>query len=111
MREVCLRLEELFPLVLLTNSIKTNDIAHCCEHLFLLWEYLQLCVRTKAMQKQLRFVVVGAGSIGREFALRHLVAANGAAVCAIVDPNRAAREALAADVAAAQRGARVEGTE
>jgi predicted dehydrogenase len=76
------------------------------------WEYLfHACVRTKAMQKQLRFVVVGAGSIGREFALRHLVAANGAAVCAIVDPNRAAREALAADVAAAQRGARVEGTE
>ena len=47
-------------------------------------------------------MLVGAGSIGREFALRHLVAANGAAVCAIVDPNRAAREALAADVAAAK---------
>ena len=57
----------------------------------------------------LRFLVCGAGSVSREYSLRHLVKANGATVAAIVDPNFDARIALARDVARLQRGATVSG--
>jgi len=57
----------------------------------------------------LRFVVVGAGSIGREFALRHLVASNGAEVVGIVDINIEAARQLAIDVSLARAGGQVGG--
>ena len=54
----------------------------------------------------IRFVVCGAGSIGREYALRHLTRENGARVVAIVDPNAQA----AADLAQAAASQQVVGT-
>mmetsp|Transcript_30422 Transcript_30422/g.78886 ORF Transcript_30422/g.78886 Transcript_30422/m.78886 type:complete len:389 (+) Transcript_30422:455-1621(+) len=57
----------------------------------------------------LRVAVVGAGSIGREFALRHFGAHTGTAVSAIVDRDIAAAERLAADAGAVAAGAKVIG--
>ena len=51
-----------------------------------------------------RFVVCGAGSIGREYALRHLTSENGARVVAIVDPSAQAAADLA-QAAASQQAA------
>ena len=57
-----------------------------------------------------RFAVVGAGSIGREFALRHLVKNNGAEVVAIVDQNVEMAANLATDVQFQKAGAKIIGT-
>ncbi|CAD7942139.1 unnamed protein product [Amoebophrya sp. A25] len=56
-----------------------------------------------------RFLVCGAGSIGREYALRHLVPANGAFVAGIVDRDASARKALAGLVTRQQAGGVVTG--
>lgn len=58
----------------------------------------------------LRVVVVGAGSIGREFALRHLVKDLGVEVVAIVDRQLELAQSLAHDVGLARAGAIVEGS-
>ena len=52
----------------------------------------------------LRVVVVGAGSIGREFALEHLTASAGVMVSAIVDLDAVAASTLAADVGSTEVG-------
>jgi predicted dehydrogenase len=57
-----------------------------------------------------RFVVVGAGSIGREFALKHITRDVGAKVVAIVDSNVDLAGALATDVRYAVAGGVVGGT-
>ena len=49
-----------------------------------------------------RFVVCGAGSIGREYALRHLTSENGAHVVAVVDPSAQAAADLAQAAASQQ---------
>eukprot|EP00392_Amoebophrya_sp_AT5.2_P018350 g18870.t1 len=56
-----------------------------------------------------RFLVCGAGSIGREYALRHLTPQNHAFVAAIADPSGPARSALADLVAQQQAGGNVFG--
>lgn len=56
----------------------------------------------------LRVCVVGAGSIGREFALNHFNEQTGTTVAAIVDRDVKRAEALAKDVGAIQAGAKVE---
>eukprot|EP00937_MAST-01D_sp_MAST-1D-sp2_P005198 g5198.t1 len=58
----------------------------------------------------LRFAVVGCGSIGREFALKHLTAANGAVTTAVIDRDLGLAGALAADIGAALAGGRVSGS-
>ena len=57
----------------------------------------------------LRFLVVGCGSIGREFALRHLRPENGATVVGVVDSSAPLAQQLAADVAALAAGGSVAG--
>ena len=57
----------------------------------------------------LRVCVVGAGSIGREFALHHFGPSTNTVVSAIVDLDSEAARALAADVGSVQSGASVVG--
>jgi len=52
----------------------------------------------------MRVAVVGAGSIGREFALNHFGEATGTRVTCIIDRNAALAQALAADVGSVQAG-------
>lgn len=54
-------------------------------------------------RRLLRVAVVGAGSIGREFALEHLTASAGVRVSAVVDSDADAAATLAADVGSAQQ--------
>ena len=56
----------------------------------------------------LRVAVVGAGSIGREFALHHFGDATGTVVAAVVDRDWERAKRLAADVGSVQAGAAVE---
>jgi predicted dehydrogenase len=58
----------------------------------------------------LRFGVVGAGSIAREFSLRYLIPANGVEVVGIVDVNLDAARSLAEDVGFHRAGAVIIGT-
>lgn len=58
----------------------------------------------------LRAVVIGAGSIGREYALRHLVASLGVEVVAVVDANLDLARTLANDVAYQRAGGEVYGS-
>ena len=59
-------------------------------------------------RRTLKVAVVGAGSIGREFALHHFGRdRSGTQVSSIVDVDAAAARALAEDVAAAQAGAAI----
>ncbi len=58
----------------------------------------------------LRVAVIGAGSIGREFALKHLRKELGVEVVAVVDTSLALAEALAYDVSLQRAGAKVIGT-
>jgi len=53
----------------------------------------------------MRVAIVGAGSIGREFALNHFGAATGTCVTCVVDPDTARAQTLAADVGSMQAGA------
>ena len=57
----------------------------------------------------LRVAVCGAGSIGREFALRHLVEDAGVVVVAVIDQNLTLAQALSVDVGMRRAGATVEG--
>ena len=57
----------------------------------------------------LRIAVVGAGSIGREFALRHFGPPTRTAVASVVDLDAAAAEHLAIDVGSVAAGAKVTG--
>ncbi len=58
----------------------------------------------------LRVGVIGAGSIGREFALRHLVEKLGVSVTAVVDTQLELAKSLAKDVAYRRAGAKVIGS-
>lgn len=58
----------------------------------------------------LRVAVIGAGSIGREFAMLHLVEKLGVSVTAIIDTHLELAESLARDVAYRRAGAEVVGT-
>lgn len=58
----------------------------------------------------LRVAVIGAGSIGREFAMLHLVEKLGVSVTAIVDTQLELAQSLARDVAYRRAGAEVVGT-
>ena len=62
-----------------------------------------------SVAKCLRVAVIGAGSIGREFALHHFGAHTGTRVVSVVDIDIDAAKRLAADVGAAQAGAAVVG--
>lgn len=62
-----------------------------------------------AAASPLRVAVVGAGSIGREFATRHFGPGTGTAVSCVVDATESRAEALAADVGSVQAGARLTG--
>ena len=57
----------------------------------------------------LRVCVVGAGSIGREFALHHFGPSTNTVVSSIIDVDFEAARALAADVGSVQSGASVVG--
>ena len=64
------------------------------------------------MSAPLRFVIVGAGSIGREFGLRHLSrpqAEYSTTVSAVVDSNLDAARSLASDITAKLGGAKLAG--
>lgn len=67
-------------------------------------------VLIKITMKLLRFVVCGAGSIGREFALKHLVLENNVEVVAVIDVNIECALSLARDVAMQRAGAVVIGS-
>jgi predicted dehydrogenase len=58
----------------------------------------------------LRVAVVGAGSISREYALRHLIEDLGVTVVAVIDSNISLAESLARDVTLRKAGAKVVGT-
>ena len=60
-----------------------------------------------AQRPLLRVAVVGAGSIGREFALHHFGDATGTVVAAVVDRDWERAKRLAADVGSVQAGAAV----
>jgi predicted dehydrogenase len=66
-------------------------------------------VQLKVPSEVLRVVVVGAGSIGREFALRHFGPHTRTAVAAVVDCDGDAAARLAADVGSVAAGAAVKG--
>lgn len=57
----------------------------------------------------IRFAVLGAGSIGREFALEHLTKEAGTTVTAVVDLDAGKAQALAIDVGSMQAGAALGG--
>ena len=66
-------------------------------------------VQLKVPSEVLRVVVVGAGSIGREFALRHFGPHTRTAVAAVVDCDGDAAARLAVDVGSVAAGAAVKG--
>lgn len=70
---------------------------------------LAAAITSAASAAPLRVCVVGAGSIGREFALHHFGPSTNTVVSAIVDLDFEAARALAADVGSAQSGASVVG--
>ena len=70
---------------------------------------LAAAISSAASAAPLRVCVVGAGSIGREFALHHFGPSTNTVVSAIVDLDFEAARALAADVGSAQSGASVVG--
>eukprot|EP00964_Phaeocystis_antarctica_P078875 scaffold49079_cov62-Phaeocystis_antarctica.AAC.2 len=70
---------------------------------------LAAAITSAASAAPLRVCVVGAGSIGREFALHHFGPSTNTVVSAIVDLDFEAARALAADVGSAQPGASVVG--
>lgn len=73
---------------------------------------LWICVRKGyeiRMENLIKIAVVGAGSIGREFALKYLVSTNGVRVVAVVDINHELASALAEDIQYQQAGATVIG--
>jgi predicted dehydrogenase len=61
------------------------------------------------MPRALRVAVVGAGSIGREFAITHIGAHTGTCVACVVDLDTAAAAKLAADVGSVLAGANISG--
>ena len=65
--------------------------------------------KSAAVKAALRVAVVGAGSIGREYALHHFGSHTGTQVASIVDLDTSAAQALARDVGAAQAGAAIVG--
>lgn len=68
-----------------------------------------MATKSTAVKAALRVAVVGAGSIGREYALHHFGSHTGTQVVSIVDLDTNAAQALARDVGAAQAGAAIVG--
>lgn len=63
----------------------------------------------QTMSAPVRFVVVGCGSIGREYAMRHLILNGLTTVAAVVDLDSALASSLARDVGLRLAGADVTG--
>ena len=70
---------------------------------------LAAAISTASAAPPLRVCVVGAGSIGREFALHHFGPSTNTVVSSIIDVDFEAARALAADVGSVQSGASVVG--
>jgi predicted dehydrogenase len=70
---------------------------------------LAAAISSTASAAPLRVCVVGAGSIGREFALHHFGPSTNTVVSSIIDVDFEAARALAADVGSVQSGASVVG--